>query len=172
MGKFRKLMPVLSLTFHLMDVASGSTTQKSPVSLQATERPAAWCKHMAYPDILQATAMDGNISRILTVKGYTSRSASVVLLLCHRRVAKFLYDRSTRSHKSHSRSFRWVGHNIRSATLFQHQYVPNRESCKPGMKWQDVVPVYPPVRQSPPCVKGCIAPACRFPPKPCHRWNG
>lgn len=42
LGKYRKLMPSLSLIFHLVDVASGTTTETGKVSLQATERAAAW----------------------------------------------------------------------------------------------------------------------------------
>jgi len=46
LGKFRKLMPALSLIFHLVDVASGTTTETGMVSLQAAERAAAWCEYL------------------------------------------------------------------------------------------------------------------------------
>jgi hypothetical protein len=45
LGKFRKLMPSLSLIFHLIDVASGKETDPA-VSLEATERAAAWCEYL------------------------------------------------------------------------------------------------------------------------------
>lgn len=45
LGKFRKLMPSLSLIFHLIDVASGKETGPA-VSLEATERAAAWCEYL------------------------------------------------------------------------------------------------------------------------------
>lgn len=45
LGKFRKLMPSLSLIFHLIDVASGKDAG-SAVSLEATERAAAWCEYL------------------------------------------------------------------------------------------------------------------------------
>ncbi len=45
LGKYRKLMPSLSLIFHLIDVASGADVGGA-VSLQATERAAAWCDYL------------------------------------------------------------------------------------------------------------------------------
>ena len=45
LGKFRKLMPTLSLIFHLVDAASGMNVGNG-VSLQAAERAAAWCEYL------------------------------------------------------------------------------------------------------------------------------
>jgi hypothetical protein len=43
-GKFRSLMPSLALIIHLIDVADGATG--GPVSLQATEKAAAFCEYL------------------------------------------------------------------------------------------------------------------------------
>jgi hypothetical protein len=43
-GKYRSLMPILALIFHLIDVADGSNT--GPVSLQAAEKAAAFCEYL------------------------------------------------------------------------------------------------------------------------------
>jgi hypothetical protein len=45
LGKYRKLMPSLSLIFHLIDAASGMDVGNG-VSLQAAERAAAWCEYL------------------------------------------------------------------------------------------------------------------------------
>lgn len=45
LGKYRKLMPTLSLIFHLIDAASGMDVGNG-VSLQAAERAAAWCEYL------------------------------------------------------------------------------------------------------------------------------
>ncbi len=44
LAKYRKLMPALSLIFHLIDLADGSAS--GAVSLQAAERAAAYCDYL------------------------------------------------------------------------------------------------------------------------------
>lgn len=46
LGKYRKLVPALSLVFHLVDLATGDTQKSSPVTLIALTRAIAWSEYL------------------------------------------------------------------------------------------------------------------------------
>ena len=45
LSKYRKLMPVLALIFHIIDIADGKT-EPGPVTLDSAKRAAAWCDYL------------------------------------------------------------------------------------------------------------------------------